>query len=94
MHRSIRSIARLAATTAILAALAVAPVEAIELGYWPLDEGAGASAADGSGTGNHGSLIGHPTSIPGVFGSALDFVFGDRVRVESAPPGWCCWHPL
>ncbi|MEN6578972.1 MAG: LamG-like jellyroll fold domain-containing protein [Phycisphaerales bacterium] len=42
-------------------------------GYWQLDEGAGATAADSSGKGNHGTLVGPPQWVDGFYGGALQF---------------------
>ncbi|MEN6426282.1 MAG: LamG domain-containing protein, partial [Phycisphaerales bacterium] len=42
-------------------------------GYWQLDEGAGTTAADGSGKGNHGTLVGPPQWVDGFYGGALQF---------------------
>lgn len=43
-------------------------------GWWLLDEGGGTLAADSSGVGNHGSLVGAVAFTPNaVLGSALDF---------------------
>lgn len=42
-------------------------------GYWPLDEGAGTTAVDWSGNGNHGTLIGNPAWADGLYGGALSF---------------------
>jgi len=49
------------------------PRDGIEAGYWSLDEGSGTVAADSSGNGNHGTLLGSPTWTAGINGSALDF---------------------
>jgi hypothetical protein len=51
-----------------------------EVGGWVFDEGSGTAAADASGFGNDGTLIGSPTWSPGVSGSALEFG-GDGGRV-------------
>jgi hypothetical protein len=40
--------------------------------YWPLDEGTGTLANDGSGNGRNGFIVG-PAWIPGQFGEALHF---------------------
>src|SRR5206468_12590164 len=40
------------------------------VGYWPLDEGAGASTADSSGSGNVGTLSGESTWTTGLVGAA------------------------
>ncbi|MFQ6026036.1 MAG: LamG-like jellyroll fold domain-containing protein [Dehalococcoidia bacterium] len=42
-------------------------------GYYMLDEGTGLTAADSSGSGNHGTLSGPPQWGSGQFGKALDF---------------------
>src|SRR5438876_10894056 len=43
------------------------------VGYWKFDEGTGTVAADSSGNGNTGTLVGGPTWVPGVSGQALSF---------------------
>jgi hypothetical protein len=54
------------------------------LGYWKLDESLGITAADSSGNGNHGTLVGHPTWRPtgGWLAGALDFDGRSYVKVE------------
>jgi hypothetical protein len=42
-------------------------------GHWPLDEGAGTTAIDWSGHGGHGTLIGGPEWVDGLYGGALSF---------------------
>lgn len=58
-----------------LAALAFSSAGfAAEVGYWSFDEGQGTVVADGSGTGNAGTLVnGANAWLPGVRGSALYF---------------------
>jgi hypothetical protein len=52
------------------------------VGYWKLDEGAGASVADASGDGNTGMLVNGPKWTAGKFGTALSFSGGaDLVQV-------------
>lgn len=43
------------------------------VGHWQLDENSGTTAADTSGNNNNGALVGSPTWVPGVSGSALHF---------------------
>jgi len=43
------------------------------VGHWNLDENTGTTAADSSGNNNHGTLVGSPTWVPGVSGSAVRF---------------------
>jgi hypothetical protein len=43
------------------------------LGWWKLDEGSGTLALDGSGYGNHGTLMRNPQWVTGHDGDALDF---------------------
>jgi hypothetical protein len=55
------------------------------VGSWSFDEGAGETAADASGLGNDGSLLGAPSWVAGVSGSALEFAGdGSRVLVADA----------
>ncbi len=42
-------------------------------GYWKLDDGAGTTATDSSGKGNHGTLIGAPQWVAGYYRGALQF---------------------
>jgi hypothetical protein len=55
------------------------------VGSWALDEGSGGAAADGSGLGNNGSLIGATSWIQGVKGSALALGGTGYVQVPDAP---------
>ncbi|MHC4626700.1 MAG: PA14 domain-containing protein [Planctomycetota bacterium] len=55
------------------------------LGMWLFDEGAGDVAADASGNGRDGTLIGAPNWINGKFGSALEFVSGSYVDCGNDP---------
>ncbi len=43
------------------------------IAYYPLDETAGTTAADASGLGNNGTLLGDPQWVTGRIGGALDF---------------------
>ena len=64
--------------------------------WWTLDEGAGATAVDWSGHGNHGAITGDAQWTDGYQGTALDF--GSDVYVEAAgfegatgtSPRTCC----
>ena len=54
-------------------ARAAAPTSGL-VGYWNLDEGAGTTAGDSSGSGNNGTLVNGPTWTAGKVGSgAVDF---------------------
>ena len=66
--------------------------------WWTLDEGAGATAVDWSGHGNHGAITGDAQWTDGYQGTALSF--GDDVYVEvagydgitgTAPRTCCAW---
>jgi len=57
------------------------------IGWWTLDEGAGRTALDWSGHGNHGAIQGDPVWVSGYsdYGSALDFDgLGDYVNCGNA----------
>ncbi len=43
------------------------------VGWWPLNDGGGATAVDASGNGNHGSLAGNPEWVDGYLKGALQF---------------------
>jgi hypothetical protein len=43
------------------------------VGYWAFDEGSGTSARDGSGSNNHGTLMGNPQWVDGHISKALRF---------------------
>ena len=59
---------------AVVCVLGVAGAAMGELvGHWKLDEGSGTTVTDSSGYGNHGTIVGNPTWIPGVSGKALEF---------------------
>ncbi len=51
------------------------------VGWWKLDDGSGGTAADASGNGRDGALVGDPEWVPGQLGSALQFD-GDGDAVE------------
>ena len=53
------------------------------VGLWLLDEGTGTAAADSSGNGNDGTLIGDPQWVNGKFGKAVQFD-GDGDYIECA----------
>ena len=62
------------------------------VGYWPLDEDAGATTVDQSGNGSEGQLHGEPSWVEGVFESALEFDgvddyvdCGDDIILEFGP---------
>ncbi|MEN6335873.1 MAG: LamG-like jellyroll fold domain-containing protein [Phycisphaerales bacterium] len=50
------------------------------LGWWKLDEGIGTTAIDSSGNGNHGTIVGNPAWVDGLYGSALEFSTGKYVN--------------
>ncbi len=52
---------------------------------WPLDEGAGTAARDGSGNANDGAFAGAPAWIAGLRGNALQFGAGSYVVVPDHP---------
>ncbi len=58
--------------------------------WWKFDEGTGTAAADLSGQGNHGTLIGGPTWVDGKQGKAISFDgVDDHVSdFPSAPPAF------
>jgi hypothetical protein len=43
------------------------------VGWWTFDETSGNIAADSSGQGNNGAIVGNPQWVPGKFGGALQF---------------------
>lgn len=54
------------------------------VGWWKFDETSGTVAADSSGNGNNGTLIGNPTWVAGKIGGALSFDgAGDYMEVSS-----------
>ena len=66
--------------------------------WWTLDEGAGTTAVDWSGHGNHGAIFGDAKWVDGYQGTAI--TFGDDVYVEvagyngitgTAPRTCCAW---
>src|SRR5215510_6127367 len=50
-----------------------APVETGLVAHWKFDEGKGTTAADSSGNGNKGALVGRPVWTAGKIGNALSF---------------------
>jgi prepilin-type N-terminal cleavage/methylation domain-containing protein len=53
------------------------------IGDWSLDETAGTAIADISGNGNNGTLAGPLTSVPGVFGNALNFNGSNFITINN-----------
>jgi hypothetical protein len=43
------------------------------IGWWKFDEGSGTNVSDSSGNGNNGILMGNPTWVTGIVGTALSF---------------------
>ncbi|MEA3176616.1 MAG: hypothetical protein QOI59_139 [Gammaproteobacteria bacterium] len=69
----------------LLSGLFAAPVSGATLvGFWNLNENAGNTATDDSGSGNTGTLINSPQWIPGESGSALNFVSGGKGYVSAS----------
>jgi len=67
-----------------------------QIGFWKFDEGAGETAADSSGSGLEGNLLGGPNWVDGQVGKALEFDgVDDYVEVPgiSTPPilTFACW---
>jgi hypothetical protein len=56
------------------------------IGWWKLDEGAGSTAVDWSGHGNHGTLMGAPQWVEGFDGGAIQ-LDGTQDYVEIPPVG-------
>lgn len=79
----------LAIATAVLALTAVqaaADTGTRVVGNWRLDEGSGTVAADLSGYGNNGTVLGSAAWVPGRFGTALSFGgASDMVQVPNSP---------
>ncbi|MFB0553778.1 MAG: LamG-like jellyroll fold domain-containing protein [Phycisphaerae bacterium] len=56
------------------------------VGWWKFDEGAGSTAADSSGNGNHGALNGPVEWVDGYYGKALSFTGPyNYVLVQDSP---------
>jgi hypothetical protein len=53
--------------------------------YMPFDEGAGRMVNDVSSYHNPGTIVGNPAWVPGVKGTALQFVSGSRVTIPEIP---------
>jgi hypothetical protein len=70
--------------TIMIACLGMVGAAQAELvGYWTFDEGAGTVANDGSGNGNHGTVVGDAQWVVGTLGGALAFDgVDDMVVVE------------
>ncbi len=55
-------------------------------GYWKLDDGAGTTARDSSGKGNHGTFVGTPQWVAGYYRGALQFNGQDSyVEIPTSP---------
>jgi hypothetical protein len=69
----------------VASGLVLAPVaDARLVGWWTLDDGAGAIAADASGNGHNGIVEGNPQWVTGIFGGALQ-MDGDADDVRIPP---------
>lgn len=62
-----------ACLVALLVVAAGSEARADLVGYWNFDEGSGPTAYDLSGQGNNGTVVGSPSWVPGVAGTALLF---------------------
>jgi len=51
------------------------------VGWWRFNDGSGTAAIDSSGNNLHGELVNDPVWVPGVQGTALQFVGGNYVTV-------------
>ena len=70
----------------VLGLTLTSPAGADLIGYWPLDEGAGATVADVSGKGHHGFFAeGTPEWVEGKFGKALKFNGSNKVEIPDHP---------
>jgi len=66
----------------VLGMFLMIPAKADLVGWWRLDEGSGTIAADSSGGGNDGTLVGNPQWVAdGKVNGALEFDGGDSVSV-------------
>jgi len=63
-------------------------VPAALVAHWQLDEGSGTTAADSSGNGFSGTLIGGPTWVAGAIGGALELDGRDDYVDFGSPAGW------
>jgi len=67
----------------ILIMLGLSSAEPGLVAHWSFDEGSGSIAHDGSGNGNHGTLVNSPSWVEGVKGYALNF---DGTNYIEVPP--------
>jgi len=76
-----RSFMKLILTVVVMAGLAIPAFAAIDpadiIGIWTFDEGSGAIAADSSGNGRDGELVGNANWVAGKSGSAIEFSGGN-----------------
>ncbi len=70
------------------------------IGWWKLDEGLGNNTVDSSGHGNHGTFVGDPQWVTGLFGAALEFDgmddlvdCGNSSKLDFGTGDWsvCAW---
>ena len=73
MCRKLLCLAALVLLLGLITLFAIADIGDGLVGYWPLDEGGGASAVDVSGNGSDGTLNGGPGWVAGKFGTVLEF---------------------
>ena len=74
--------------TVVALSLMSLPVWAVDKSlvlYMPFDEGAGRTIKDASSYNNPGNLVGNAAWVPGVKGTALQFVSGSRVTIPEIP---------
>ena len=79
MKASVKMLANLASRLCVLTVLWAGPAQADLVGHWTLDEGSGDIAADSSGNGLDGVLVGNPEWISGIIDGALAFDRGSYV---------------
>jgi hypothetical protein len=63
----------------------VGPASAALVGWWQFDETSGNVAADSSGQGNDGTIVGTPQWVPGKIGGALQFNGSTYVNCGNKP---------
>ncbi|MCU0917899.1 MAG: LamG domain-containing protein [Planctomycetes bacterium] len=64
------------------------------VGWWNFDEGAGTRAADSSGHGLHGTLVGGPAWVDGVIGKALELDGADDYVDLGNDPAFAITGPI
>ena len=84
MRTTLAGLTLVCVSTILISLMFTCPSSAVDpatvVGAWLFDEGSGTTAADISGNGNDGEILGEPAWVDGVFGKALEFDGSDSIN--------------